>query len=305
METQLLQDLQEEFKEYVDTETGECRHGLLLSEEEILSFRKSQEGKQKAAKYYREKTEFESYIQNNFGSFYFNNYMELWEKLTKENSALAFRFLYLCTYADFDGYLRFGSVKNGVDTSYMTTKDFKEVFDVSAGMTTKLKNELFDNELITETDDGRLMVNDRYYTRGNLSSADKKKSTRSFDFGIRYIYKQSQPKEHKKLGLIIPLLDYVNVHLNIICKNVNEKEPKYMYPLDMKEICEIVGYDYTHSTKLRKCLAETTVNGQPMVAYMSHQGADFFVVNPAIFYKGKKLDELKVLVDLFNVSKTK
>ena len=291
----------QEFKEYVDTETGECIKGVLLSEEEIEKIRQTQEGKRKGKKYYREKTAFESYIQRNFGSFYFNNYMELWNNLTKDNSALAFRFLYLCTYADFDGYLRFGGVKNGIDTSYMTTKYFKEVFNVSTGMTTKLKNELFDNELVIQTDDGRLIVNTKYYTRGNLSSSDKKKSTRSFDYGIRQIYKMSQPKEHKKLGLIIPLLDYVNVHLNIICKNVNEKEPKYMYPLDMKEICEIVGYDYTHSTKLRKCLAETTVNGQPMVAYMSHQGASFFVVNPAIFYKGKKLEDLKVLVDLFKV----
>ena len=35
METQLPQDLYEEFKEYVDTETGECKHGLLVSEEEV------------------------------------------------------------------------------------------------------------------------------------------------------------------------------------------------------------------------------------------------------------------------------
>ena len=293
----------EPVKEYMDVETGESIVGAIKTEEELLKLQEAQERKDKRDKYLKEKTEFESYIQANFGSFYFNNYMELWDKLTKDNSALAFRFLYLCTYADYDGYLRFGGIKNGVDTSYMTTKDFKEVFNISTGMTTKLKNELFDNDLIFQTDDERLIVNSRYYTRGKLSASDRKKSTRSFDFGIRHIYQMSQPKEHKKLGLIIPLLDYVNVHLNIVCKNVNEKEPRYMYPLDMKEICDIVGFDYTHSTKLKKCLSSTTVSGQPLLAYITHNDASFFVVNPAIFYKGKKLEDLKSLMDLFKVKK--
>ena len=44
----------------------------------------------------------------------------------------------------------------------MTTKAFKEVFNISTGMTTKLKNELFDNDLISQTDDGRLVVNSKY-----------------------------------------------------------------------------------------------------------------------------------------------
>lgn len=164
----------EEYKKYVETDTGELIEGVLVSKDDVEKIRQAQERKEKRGKYLKEKTEFESYIQANFGSFYFNNYMELWDKLTKENSALAFRFLYLCTYADYDGYLRFGSVKNGVDTSYMTTKDFKEVFNISTGMTTKLKNELFDNDLIFQTDDERLVVNSKYYTRGKLSESDRK-----------------------------------------------------------------------------------------------------------------------------------
>lgn len=293
------------YKTYVDIETGEITTGVLNTAEEIEKEIKAQERKQKKAKYYKDKTEFEAYLQSNFGSFYFNNYMELWKKLTKENSALAFRFLYLCTYADFDGYLRYGSVIRGIDTSYMALKDFKDVFNVSAGMTTKLKNDLFGMELIIKTDDNRLMVNSKYYTRGSLSSADKRNSARSFDNGIRELYLNSKPSEHKTLGLIIPLLDYVNVHLNVICKNVNEKEPRYMNPLNMEEICDIVGYDYGHSTKLRKTLKNATVSGKPMIAYISHQGADFFIVNPAIFYKGKKLDELRTIVDLFEIDNCK
>ena len=71
----------------------------------------------------------------------------------------------------------------------------------------------------------------------------------------------------------------------------------------MKEICEIVGYDYDNATKLRKSLTGITVNGNPMVGYMTNQAASFFVVNPAIFYKGNKLDELKAVIDLFKVKK--
>ena len=46
-------NIYEEFKEYMDTETGECVKGLLLSEEEIEKIRQTQEGKRKGKKYYR------------------------------------------------------------------------------------------------------------------------------------------------------------------------------------------------------------------------------------------------------------
>lgn len=40
-------NIYQEFKEYVDTETGECIKGVLLSEEEIEKIRQTQEGKRK------------------------------------------------------------------------------------------------------------------------------------------------------------------------------------------------------------------------------------------------------------------
>ena len=288
----------DEFKEYVDAETGECKRGVLMSPEEVLEHRKAQELKAKRAKYLKERTEFEEYINNNFGSFYFNNYADLWRSLTKENSALAFRFLYLCTYADYDGFLRI----NGNDSIYMKIQDFKNVFNMSTGMISKLKNELLDKNLIFNVDN-KLQVNLDYYTRGKLSKEDKKLSVRTFDDGIRELYLKSKPTEHKKLGLMIPLLKYVNVHLNIICKNVNEEYAEYMNPLDMREICDVIGYDYEHANRLKEILTTTTVKGKPIIALMKHDNASFFVVNPALFYKGKNIEKLKALIDLFDVKK--
>ena len=113
----------EPVKEYMDVETGESIVGAIKTEEELLKLQEAQERKDKRDKYLKEKTEFESYIQANFGSFYFNNYMKLLTKL-KNNTALLFRFLYLCTYANYDGYLKYG-----LNSSlYMKENDFGEVF---------------------------------------------------------------------------------------------------------------------------------------------------------------------------------
>lgn len=300
METEQQNVLEMQYETYMNVDTGELQEGVLISKEEYEKRVEAQVNKAEYLAYVKNKNEFEQYISCNYGSFYFNNYMNLLKKLNG-NTALLFRFLYLCTYADYDGYLKFGSVKNGVHTAYMTEKDFSEVFEMSKSMITKLKQELYDNELIIKGTDNRLMVNRMFYVRGQLTKTDKCESSRVFDYGIRTIYKQSKPKEHKRIGIVIPLLPYLNVYLNVICKNVYEKDPKHMKPLTMEEICDVVGFDYEHASKLKNSLENVTVNGNPLVARISHNNGKFFIVNPAIFYKGNNVEDLKSIVDIFNL----
>lgn len=229
---------------------------------------------------------------NHTNSFYLNNYVELWKKLAEDNPALAFRFLYLCSYADSDGYLRFGGNKNYIKMLYMETKDFKEVFNISTGMTTKIKNELFDNELIKQTDDGKLIVNKRYFKRNYSSKLKTEIHIMCSDEGIRSVYKMSKPTEHKRLGLVIVLLNHINIYSNIICKNIEEKDYQNVYPLTMNEICDVIKYDYTHFSKLKQCLSKTKVNNNPMLVSTLRNGFHLFIVNPAIFYHDENVNRL-------------
>ena len=298
METQQL----EQWNIYMDVDTGEyLGEGIFLSREYVEKKQEAQVNKAEGFAKKKKKDEFSQYINSNFGSFYFNNYMKLLKKLNN-NTALLFRFLYLCTYADYDGYLKYGNYSYSVHHGYMTEKDFEDVFKMSKAMITKLKKELYDNNLIikSKTDD-RLIVNGSFYTRGELCLGDMLESSRVFDDGIKELYEKSNPREHKKIGVLIPLLPYLNKYHNILCNKPLEKELKYIEPLTLREICKIVDYDSSNEDKLKKQLESITVKDNPMVAFISHAKGRFFVVNPSLFYKGNCLDDLTGVINLFKV----
>ena len=301
MET--LETLQQ-WDEYVNVNTGEyLGEGIFLSKEYIEKKQETQVNKVEGYSKKKKKDEFSKYMNSNFGSFYFNNYMKLLKKLNN-NTALLFRFLYLCTYADYDGYLKYGNYSYGVNHGYMTEKDFDEVFKMSKAMITKLKKELYDNNLIIKSKiDDRLIINGSFYTRGELCLGDMLESSRVFDDGIKELYEKSNPREHKRIGVVIPLLPFLNKYHNILCNKPLERELKYIEPLTLREMCKIIGYDITNEDRLRKQLQNITVKNNPLVAYVSHAKAKFFVVNPALFYKGNCLDDLKGIINLFKVEK--
>ena len=301
MET--LETLQQ-WDEYVNVNTGEyLGEGIFLSKEYIEKKQETQVNKVEGYSKKKKKDEFSKYMNSNFGSFYFNNYMKLLKKLNN-NTALLFRFLYLCTYADYDGYLKYGNYSYGVNHGYMTVKDFDEVFKMSKAMITKLKKELYDNNLIIKSKiDDRLIINGSFYTRGELCLGDMLESSRVFDDGIKELYEKSNPREHKRIGVVIPLLPFLNKYHNILCNKPLERELKYIEPLTLREMCKIIGYDITNEDRLRKQLQNITVKNNPLVAYVSHAKAKFFVVNPALFYKGNCLDDLKGVINLFKVEK--
>ena len=301
MET--LETLQQ-WDEYVNVNTGEyLGEGIFLSKEYIEKKQETQVNKVEGYSKKKKKDEFSKYMNSNFGSFYFNNYMKLLKKLNN-NTALLFRFLYLCTYADYDGYLKYGNYSYGVNHGYMTEKEFDEVFKMSKAMITKLKKELYDNNLIIKSKiDDRLIINGSFYTRGELCLGDMLESSRVFDDGIKELYEKSNPREHKRIGVVIPLLPFLNKYHNILCNKPLERELKYIEPLTLREMCKIIGYDITNEDRLRKQLQNITVKNNPLVAYVSHAKAKFFVVNPALFYKGNCLDDLKGVINLFKVEK--
>ena len=301
MET--LETLQQ-WDEYINVNTGEyLGEGIFLSKEYIEKKQETQVNKVEGYSKKKKKDEFSKYMNSNFGSFYFNNYMKLLKKLNN-NTALLFRFLYLCTYADYDGYSKYGNYSYGVNHGYMTEKDFDEVFKMSKAMITKLKKELYDNNLIIKSKiDDRLIINGSFYTRGELCLGDMLESSRVFDDGIKELYEKSNPREHKRIGVVIPLLPFLNKYHNILCNKPLERELKYIEPLTLREMCKIIGYDITNEDRLRKQLQNITVKNNPLVAYVSHAKAKFFVVNPALFYKGNCLDDLKGVINLFKVEK--
>ena len=290
-----------EFDEFIDAGTGEYRgKGMFIPKDQYIKSVKDKERREKFAKIQIKKTEFSQYINYNYGTFYFNNYVKLLKTIDND-TALAFRFLYLCTFANFDGYLMFGNIRHDKYTDYMTEKDYAEVFKLSPAPTNKLQHQLLDLNLVIKTEDNKLKINDNFFIRGKLTNKDKTETSRVFDNGVKKLYEISKPREHRRLGIVIALLPYINIHYNIVCSNPCESNIKYIRPLTIRDICELTNYDFNNAEKLRKNLASTEVNELPLVAYISHSNGNFFIVNPAVFYKGNQIEDIRAMMLLFDV----
>lgn len=295
-----MANINDQWRQWVNSNTGEMVEGMLITKEEFEE--KAEKQKNKEEGYFRKNKNDElfMFIDENYGSFYFNNYTKLLKALNND-SALLFRFLYLCTFADYDNYLKFGEFKNGVHHKYMEESDFKEVFGLSRRALINLKSTLLECKLIKIFDDGKIMINSNFYSRGKLKDNDMLNSSRVFDNGIRELYLKSNAREHKKIGFIVLLLPYLNKYHNILCKRPFEEDIKRINPLTIVDICSILDYDESNKDRLKKILQSITVGGDPMVASISHALGKFFLVNPAIFYKGNNLSDLKFVINLFRV----
>lgn len=273
-------------KTYADVETGEIIEGVITSVDDL---KKRQDSKQSTATYLKRKNEFTEYLTDHFGTFFFHNY-----RRRLQNTSLMFKFIYLCTFADYDGMIH-------VHNRLATLKDLPELLRVYSGGITAIKNALLQNELITLDDNQHLRVNDEYYVRGKLRRKDKGNSVRIFDRGIQELYLNAKLSDHKRIGYLLPLLPYVNAHLNIVCHNTYERDPQKIKPLTLREICNIIDYDYDHYYNLNKFMLTTSIGGYPLFMRTSQ---DFYLVNPRLFYKGSYSADLRTIAKLFEVNNT-
>lgn len=286
--------MNEPVKYIIDAESGAIEQPIYEGDSFRIISRKQKNSYHQLMKKHTELSDiFDCYL----GSFYFNNYVELLKSINNDY-ALAFRFIYLCTYINYEGELLFG-----MGNAYMTEKDLMEVLRMKHSMTSKVKKLLLDYELISiDKETKHIKVNTKYCNRGVFTSKDyKDQSTRVFDDGIQKLYKSSMVTEHKKLGIVISLLPYMNIQFNIICHNPKEKIMTNIIPLSSREICEITDYSSQYYSKLIDVLTTTTVNDKPLVMYTKAGDVESYIINPSIFYRGSNIENLKYLVNLFEL----
>lgn len=252
----------------------------------------------------KSKDEFAVFIDEIFGSFFFNKYNKTLDKFMVDGnyeSAMAFRFLYLCTYMDYENKLRFGSKLRNKDRGYMSEKDLQEVLGLSERETRNTKKFLFELGILKMDSEGVLFVDKMYSKKGQITESFNRESTRVFDVTIRKLYEESKAIEHKKLGLFIKLLPYINFKFNILCFNPKEEVEKLIKPMSMKEVCDIVGYAQKNSARLKKELFNIKVNGKFVIGLFETGAGSSIVVNPSIFYAGNDIEDLTWLASIFRI----
>lgn len=232
------------------------------------------------------------------GEFYFINYRKLLQ-LTDDNTALAFRYLYLCTFADNEGRLQY----KGKDVIH---KDFKRILNLNPKTAGRDIAELENYELIYKI--GNIYhVNLTYYIRKQkLPDEFKGNSARMIDKGIRELYEQSTPRNHAMLGKIVPLLEYINKYNNILCTKdtVTQFDHRKIVPLSGYEICRICNRTTENSDRFLKELKSYTIDRLPFIRRIvddTKYHLDCYIVNPYVIYMGSRNDHLEWTFKLFDL----
>lgn len=232
-----------------------------------------------------------------FGGFYFSCYKNLLKlKLDKQ---YMFRFIYLCTLMDYENKITFGNAKG--DNGVAAAKDLQEILKLSKRETINTKNELIENKLIIINDDKTISINNKYAVKGDIDKRKLKGSVRAMEQGIQELYNKAKATEHKKLGLLIELLPYINFTHNVLCNNPNETDINKVDPLNLTEVMQLV--EYKNLSRFKKDLLNLTVNDELVAKITETKHGKFIYINPRIFYKGNNVDDLKAAVNEFRIKK--
>ena len=275
-----------------DSKTGEYIQNLTVDEVEMLkdNYTTANISKINDSNVRESENLFYQYIKETCGGFYFHYYNKM------DINQHTFRFMYMCTYMNYKGYMELGNAKD--EGRLCVKKDLIEILKLGKTETYKTINYLLDNNLITIDKNEYVKINTNICVKGKLNN--KKEVVRMFDDGIKEIYKNSLPKEHKKLALLIKILPYVHFDLNVICSNPNEEYPELIKPITLTELTKIL--DYSTTQRLKKGLMTLKVNNEYVIMITKISNKDMIVVNPKIYYKGNQLDKMEGIINLFKIA---
>lgn len=236
-----------------------------------------------------EQSEENKKIAELFGSFFFGFY----SRFPNVDRQFIFRFLYLCSYMNYDNYISDGK-------RLIKERNLEELFGLSKRECQTTKMVFLNNDMIEVTDKGYILINPNICKKGDTIVRRNIEVIRMFQDSIKELYRRALPREHKKLGLLVAILPYINHKYNVLCSNPEEEYIELVRPISMKQLCDIVGFDATNSSKLKKQLLSLRVNRENVVMLCEKECGKAIFINPRVYYKdmGSELDYLE---DMFTL----
>lgn len=277
----------------VDTDTGELRQYLTKSEDKILRTRYTSisidPNRLNNTNMKKNSDLFYLYISETCGNFYHNYYNNIIPH------KFIFRFLYLCTFMNYKGYLEYGVAKE--EGKLVTKSDLQEILNLSNKQFYETYNYLLNNEMIF--DEQYIKINNKFCNKGTIINK-KDEVVRMFNNAIRYLYNNSSANEHNKVGMLIKLLPYVHFNTNIICSNPTEEKDELIKPLKQKEILQIL--DVTKPTIAS--LLQIKILHDSEYAFIKFSNGSFknvYVINPRFVFKGNDIDKIEETLRWFKL----
>lgn len=286
-------------RQWVNQGTGEIKDGVssIITDQDLAEKAEKEKNKKEGYDHYVSNLlPLPTLLQEEYGNFIHTRYESLLEKINYD-TATAFRFIYLCSFMDYDtGYVIWKNRKIKNDSLI-------DLFNVSKNTISKIKNDLYGNDLIHTDINGYILINTEYSYRGSIvkDSDYKKQCTRIFNNSIQELYEKSNDsKEHKLLGKFILLLPYINIWHNIICLNPKEKKIEKLILPNATQLDDILKAGARNSAKTINELFKITVGGEKTILMVTDKySVKMYLVNPRIYYGGNNVNELKETMGYF------
>ena len=142
------------------------------------------------------------------------------------------RFLYLCTYIDYNtNQANLLVLKKGSNIIPMTKNDVKRILGLGKTAFNDFYREMLNNELIFEANN-KIYLSNEYVTKGTIENK-KKDFTRLFIDPVRHLYEHCTPRQHKQLSYVLQLAPFLDYNNNFI--TIDNKVA------DIKDVMELLG----------------------------------------------------------------
>lgn len=220
---------------------------------------------------------------------------------TKANSVIV-RFMVLAAYEYVNG--------NGKNKNVIKKSMYKDILDTtSKNSINETHRYLLECGCIKEDENGFITTNEEYVIYGDikqkyneLKKEDKDYTyTRMFCQTILDLYYNTEPKQRKKLANLFWLLPFINFKYNRLCSNQLETDNLKVQPLSWTDLCRIVGCDVKNVSHFRKDLKSLRIYDRCLfLEVINKDESRTIIINPRVFYKGNKIEDLKAIIDLFD-----
>lgn len=263
---------------------------------------KNKEEKERKKAFYdmqKVKTEFQEFISEELGNFYFNFYNKIPKEVERQYK---FRFIYLCCYLKYDDPQNRLVIGNTKGKRFLLEKELMNILKLKKTEYSYTKRALIQHGLIVINEDKTISINSNYSFKGKLNKkVIRTDFTRIFENSIKEIYEKSLAIEHKRIALLIEFLPYCNYNHNILCYNPEEENINLLNLIDLKDLCVLMGYTRKNYNKFKNELLKITVNKEYAILISLRGKIQIVTINPRIFYKGNNINDLKNIIGYFDI----
>ena len=181
---------------------------------------------------------------------------------------------------------------------------------INDGAITELINSMNEQGIMTPEKGGKYRVNRDCFYRGDMDECGEN-HIRLFTSATRMLYCSLKPTEQCYMAYIMQMIPFVNRQTNILCHNQIEQSIEHTEYMKLKNFCEIMRLDVTHTSRVRKQLLKLRINGELAVGFFNDvdsmelvPNGKYVVVNPGLYYGGERKKEYhKKVCKLFEAEK--